>query len=54
MSKDLIRSFLLIFAIYGGIYAANLDYAWGERLISAVICGVCSAYFVILGKENKK
>lgn len=54
MNKDLIRTFLLIVAIYSAIWASNIDYVWWSRLINSLICGACSAYFVILERKNKE
>lgn len=48
--NDLIRTILLIVAIYSGVIAANSD---DVNIEAAVICGVACSGFVIITKDDK-
>ena len=48
--KNLIRTILLLVAIYSGAVAANSD---DVNIMAAVICGTACSTFVII-KDNKK
>ena len=48
--KNLIRTILLLVAIYSGAVAAN---SADVNIMAAVICGVACSTFVII-KDNKK
>lgn len=47
--KDLIRTILLIVAIYSGIFAANSE---GVNVIAAIICGLACSVFVSTGDDK--
>lgn len=49
--KGLLRTILLIVAIYSGIFAANSD---GVNVIDAIICGLSCSAFVLIGDDNKE
>ena len=50
--KDLIRSILLIVAIYSGAIAVNSPHGYAN-IIGALVCGLTCSVFASI-KENKK
>lgn len=48
--KGLIKSILLIVAIYSGAFAACSD---ETNIVNAIICGLACSVFVSIGDDNK-